>query len=1232
MNGSNPIVLMLVGPPRSGLSALFTSLLATGIMPVSSQDSNNLSVDSIDTLLFQELDCSSNMIGGLHENWISTRAAEKTRVRIRNMLSEFFSKFGVGMIVGSSLCRTLPLWIAVCEELRIEPRIILMVRHPWEVAQSLSADENKDLAEGHLIWLSHIRGAWLACQDYVTTLITFDQLLADPVTTLTHIGQKLSLLWLKDPWSAKTELLNHVQTELKRFHAAGLTDKDKQIYRPFEQLYHKIRFSHYRDITKAISVDPGSPDASKTDSIDKTILSNQYENYAELDLIDSLLARISHYDKLVSEIKNQQQRISARHGPALFAQIVFPSSRQGGEFLETIPLVDDEWNKISLSVPEPVLLRDNPLVFRPLNASGIVLISTISLVKQSTGEIVWAVNFDKGFEGITIEGSAVSMADNHCLKLMVLGNNSYLVFPKIPDMSDLPVEILIWIKATKDLEVTSSFLSRHLLVDRKYTVGTIHQLSCSGGTVMSKCLSAMPNVVLLSEINPCNPGGIRFNPFDPLQQFQKNYPELSYSRLDDLKKIFFERISWVLDKCRENNKFLVVRDHAHSDFLLKGCVDTPPLYSFLSELYTVKPIITLRNPIDSYLSLKANPNFSTDVNNFDAYCHRVSTFLGKYQFADVFLYEDFVNNPDQVLKEMCNIYGVEFDPIYRENFHKIILTGDSGRGNQFKEIKKIKRRPCDEAFYNEVMTSINFKKLSDKYPQYRDIEPFEIIKNLKTHKEPPVKLSKLPPKEKFGVLVIGYIRPMHLQSVLESLRQQDALSMTHIWLDGSASRQELSLSATAMCSEVAHNFTVRELRNHYGHMGIEKLMLDGLEFMSQNYDTFLILEDDCFPCSDAVSVFRKELEAIQTEASVFSVYGHHFETESEENVISRFQGWGWGTTADKINAILPKMRKLFNLSEKDYLEYIEKDISSDDCQRLDVTPGRDVLNVIRRHFSWDSCLSLITAQHKMFHKKTAKKTIYNFGLNTGSGHFNSNNDVFRKPPFNMITADEVWNFFYDRPSKIISNNTEYYGLGELDRLIADAIDLEKGFFVELGAFDGVTQNNSLYFEKQGWKGLLIEPVPSAYAKCKVNRPGAIVVNAACVPFVFDKEAAEIYDVGLMSTLGGSMVTDQQEDWLKRGEGFHCKSRQKLFVLAKPLSLILDENHISTIDMLILDVEGSEINVLQGLDFERHAPIYIVIEDRYEDKAEAYLREKGYFLDRTLLERQYTRDRLYRKQL
>ncbi len=45
-----------------------------------------------------------------------------------------------------------------------------------------------------------------------------------------------------------------------------------------------------------------------------------------------------------------------------------------------------------------------------------------------------------------------------------------------------------------------------------------------------------------------------------------------------------------------------------------------------------------------------------------------------------------------------------------------------------------------------------------------------------------------------------------------------------------------------------------------------------------------------------------------------------------------------------------------------------------------------------------------------------------------------------------------------------------------------------GTFIDIGANDGVTISNTVYFEKEcGWKGIAVEPIPSIFEQLKSNR-------------------------------------------------------------------------------------------------------------------------------------------------
>jgi hypothetical protein len=76
---------------------------------------------------------------------------------------------------------------------------------------------------------------------------------------------------------------------------------------------------------------------------------------------------------------------------------------------------------------------------------------------------------------------------------------------------------------------------------------------------------------------------------------------------------------------------------------------------------------------------------------------------------------------------------------------------------------------------------------------------------------------------------------------------------------------------------------------------------------------------------------------------------------------------------------------------------------------------------------------------------------------------------------------------------------------QIDSILDDLLEGKRdGYFIELGANDGLAQSNSAFFEfNRGWKGVLIEPSPSAYDKCVAARPASKCVNAACVAADYD---------------------------------------------------------------------------------------------------------------------------------
>lgn len=184
--------------------------------------------------------------------------------------------------------------------------------------------------------------------------------------------------------------------------------------------------------------------------------------------------------------------------------------------------------------------------------------------------------------------------------------------------------------------------------------------------------------------------------------------------------------------------------------------------------------------------------------------------------------------------------------------------------------------------------------------------------------------------------------------------------------------------------------------------------------------------------------------------------------------------------------------------------------------------------------------------------------------------------------------------------------------------ISNILKNNTGFYIEAGSNDGVTQSNTMWLEKRGWVGLLIEPNEIKYNECKRNRSSAnIFEHCALVSNTYNCDTisgnfAEDDENSLMSQVN-ILLPDFDEH---QKEAFLQKSNRNIVnVPAKTLQSIIDAYNIINIDFLSLDVEGYEYEAMNGLDFIKNPPKVIQIEtSTYEqriNKMVEYLNQRGY---------------------
>ena len=184
-----------------------------------------------------------------------------------------------------------------------------------------------------------------------------------------------------------------------------------------------------------------------------------------------------------------------------------------------------------------------------------------------------------------------------------------------------------------------------------------------------------------------------------------------------------------------------------------------------------------------------------------------------------------------------------------------------------------------------------------------------------------------------------------------------------------------------------------------------------------------------------------------------------------------------------------------------------------------------------------------------------------------------------------------------------SRKIRFYSHNGEDCLLWDFFGgIRTGFFVDIGAFDGIHLSNTFCFERQGWKGICVEAHPDYYSLLQKNRPASQCLHYACIGDRNRREAVfHVEKMGLLSSTLGSpeYMEDVKARYRRRGlifEGF-----DSVKVPAASLDMILENYHHSgsPIDLISLDVEGTELEVLMGFDCRRYSPRIIVVESNNE---------------------------------
>ncbi len=173
---------------------------------------------------------------------------------------------------------------------------------------------------------------------------------------------------------------------------------------------------------------------------------------------------------------------------------------------------------------------------------------------------------------------------------------------------------------------------------------------------------------------------------------------------------------------------------------------------------------------------------------------------------------------------------------------------------------------------------------------------------------------------------------------------------------------------------------------------------------------------------------------------------------------------------------------------------------------------------------------------------------------------------------------------------------------------------QKGFYVDIGAYDPILYSNTYLFYKKGWKGINIDARPGSKAQFDAIRTNDINVesgigisNQPLTYFKFDEPGLNGFSKKI------------SED---RNNNTKYKIIETIDLPINTLSNVLD-NAIppgQVIDFMSIDVEGLDYEVLLSNNWDKYKPLMILIEtsvidDELENSSpiHKFLIEKDYTL-------------------
>ncbi|GAB3789168.1 hypothetical protein GCM10028797_23830 [Dyella agri] len=170
--------------------------------------------------MLTELGRTWHDIREMPSGWESSPVARQAVATFASLIERDFGDSPVWAIKDPRMCRLAPLWLEAAQRCDIDVSVLLVVRNPLEVAESLRVRDRWVPGHSYLLWMQHLLEAECATGDRPRSVLLYDQLLEDWRGSMARVAGELQVDWPRGFDEAGAEIDDFLETSERHFSAA----------------------------------------------------------------------------------------------------------------------------------------------------------------------------------------------------------------------------------------------------------------------------------------------------------------------------------------------------------------------------------------------------------------------------------------------------------------------------------------------------------------------------------------------------------------------------------------------------------------------------------------------------------------------------------------------------------------------------------------------------------------------------------------------------------------------------------------------------------------------------------------------------------------------------------------------------------------------------------------------------------------------------------------------------